>query len=115
MSVKMRQMVEREIADQVVDSLLEAGYLLGVNDGEEITIHHSTDAAKIKAALMTTDEDYIFVYVKGDDPKDTRPQYWVRLVYGNDGWDVINDYTVHLDPVIGEGTKTEALIQKYGD
>ena len=114
-SVKMRQIVEREIAHQVIDSLLEEGYLLGVNDGEEVTIHHSTNAKAVKAALMTTDEDYIFVYIKGDDKKDVRPQYWVRLIYGNDGWDVINDYHVHLEPAIGEGTKVQALIDKYSD
>ena len=115
MSVKMRQLVEREIAHQVIVDLLKAGYLLGVYDGEEVTIHHSKDAKKIMAALFTTDEDYVFVYVKGDDKKDVRPQYWVRLVYGNDGWDVINDYTTHLEPVIGKGTATEKLIEKYGD
>ena len=113
MSIKMRQLVEREIAHQVIVDLLKAGYLLGVYDGEEVTIHHSKDAKKIEAALFTTDG--IFVYTKGDDKKDSRPQYWVRLVYGNDGWDVINDYTVHLEPVIGKGTATERLIEKYGD
>ena len=114
MNVKVRQNIERMIAHQVIDSLLEAGYLLGVNDGEETTVHNSRDAKAVKAALMTTDEDYIFVYIKGDDKKDVRPQYWVRLIYGNDGWDVINDYHVHLEPAIGEGTKTEKLIEKWG-
>jgi hypothetical protein len=32
---------------------------------------------------------------------DTRRSFgWVRFIYGNDGWDVINDYTTNLEPVI---------------
>lgn len=122
MSVKMRQLVEREIAEQVVTDLLAAGYALGVNDGEEITIHHSLSKAAILAAMFTTDEDYLYVYAKGDaqswddiNKEDETPDYWVRFVYGNDGWDVINDYITVLEPVIGEGTKTQALIDKYSD
>jgi hypothetical protein len=113
MSVKMRQLVEREIATQIVKDLLKAGYSLGVNDGEETTIHHSKDAARIMASMFTTDEDYVLVYVKGDDKKDIRPQYWARLIYGNDGWDVLSDYSQHLEPVIGKGTATEKLQDKY--
>ena len=96
-AVKARQRIEQTIALVAAQALLDAGYLLGVNNGEEITIHHSRDIAKIQAALFTTDEDYLYVYVKGTNPKDTRPDYWVRFVYGNDGWDVISDYSVHLE------------------
>jgi hypothetical protein len=35
---------------------------------------------------MTTDEDYLHLH-----PPVGRKS-WVRLVYGNDGWDVICDY-----------------------
>lgn len=33
-------------------------------------------------------------------------------MYGNDGWDVISDYTVSLEPYIGEGTAVQKLIDK---
>lgn len=115
MSVKMRQMVEREICLQVVASLLEAGYSLGVNDGEEITIHHSRDAKEIERALFTTDEDYLYVYAADNHDADSTPNYWVRFVYGNDGWDVVCDYLTALESVIGEGTATQKLIDKYAD
>ena len=110
-AVKARQRIEQTIALTAAQALLDAGYSLGVYDGEEITVHHSLDLDAIQAALFTTDDDYLYVYVKGTNPKDTRPDYWVRLVYGNDGWDVISDYTVHLDPVIGEGTVVDKLIE----
>jgi hypothetical protein len=110
--VAARQLVERKIAKMTIDALLKAGYSLGVNDSEETTIHHSRDARKVFEAMFTTDEDWLLVYVAGDDPKDKRPQYWVRFTYGNDGWDVINDYTTHLEPEIGEGTEVQNYIDR---
>lgn len=114
-AVKARQRIEQTIALVTAQALLDAGYLLGVNDGEETTIHHSRDIDKIHAALFTTAEDWLLVYLKGDDKKDPRPQYWVRFIYGNDGWDVISDYTTHLEPVIGEGTVVQKLIDHACD
>jgi len=99
-----------------------------VNDGEEITVHHSRDINAIKAALFTTDDDYLFAYQDADqdDPlnveqgsKNDRPDAWVRLIYGNDGWDVISDYCPAdvLDNIIGEGTVVDKLVEhasEYG-
>jgi hypothetical protein len=112
-AIKARQRIEQTIVLAAAQSLLDAGYLLGVYDGEEITIHHSADLNKIQDALFTTDEDYLYVYVKGGDEKDTRPDYWVRCTYGNDGWDVISDYSVHLEPEVGEGSKAYELSEKH--
>lgn len=112
MSVKMRQEIEHKIVSAAITQLLAAGYLLGVNDGEETTIHHSTDAKAIEKAMFTTDEDFLFVYVKGDDVNDLRPQYWVHFVYGNDGWDVMSDYTIHLEKDLTEAQK---IADHYGD
>lgn len=109
-AIRQRQQVEQTIARAVVDALLKAGFSLGVKDGEKIVLHHSKNEAKLLDALFNTDEDYLFVYVKSG-----RPDYWVRFVYGNDGWDVINDYTAHLEPYIGEGTAVQKLIDKYSE
>lgn len=114
-AVKARQRIEQTIALVTAQALLDAGYLLGVNDGEEVTIHHSRDLNAIQDALFTTDEDYLLIYkpvVSGVDPQvlDTAPDFWVRFVYGNDGWDVISDYCVALEDVIGDGTVVQKLI-----
>ncbi|MEF2146662.1 MAG: hypothetical protein V3573_14545 [Desulfovibrionaceae bacterium] len=90
-------MIETQIATRVVNSLLDAGYTVGVNDGEEITVRRSTDRTEIMAALETTDEDYILAY----DATTGRNISWVWLVWGNDE-DLITDYTVNLEPVVGE-------------
>ena len=121
MDVKRRQEIERKIAKATIKALLDAGFLLGVNDGEQTTIHHSRDAAAIFKAMFTTDEDYLYVYEDDDSDDytnvlyDPRPTYWVRFIYGNDGWDVINDYLLALEPYIGEGTEVQKLIDKYSE
>ncbi len=115
-SVKRRQRTEETIVLAVAQVLLDAGYLLGVDDGEETTIHHSSDIHAIQKALFTTDEDYLYVYeLKSND--DPRPDYWVRCVYGNEGWDVICDYSsaVDLDPYLGDGTAIAELTQRAED
>ena len=123
-TVKARQRIEQTIALTAAQALLDAGYLLGVYDGEEITLHHSRDLDKVQAALFTTDEDFLYVYkALKQGPEctdeafalalaDPTPDYWVRFVYGNDGWDVMPDYssTADLDPIIGEGTVVGKLI-----
>lgn len=115
-AVRARQRVEQTIALTVAQVLLDAGFSLGVNDGEEVTIHHSKNIEDIKDKLFTTDEDYLYVYRKGN-PKDVRPDGWVRLVYGNDGWDVISDYCSVdlLDKYLGDGTKVQALVDAFSE
>jgi hypothetical protein len=119
-AVRARQRIEQKIALTAVKQLLAEGYLLGVNDGEETTVHHSRDASAIEAALFTTDEDYIYVYIDADQddplnvmPVDLRPDYWVRLVYGNDGWDVISDYSVALEIHLSEAHALATHYETY--
>lgn len=111
-AVQKRQAIEKRIAVAAIDQLLSAGFSLGVYDGEEITIHHSKDKKAIVNALFTTDDDRLFVYFDDTNPSDTRPNAWVYLVYGNDGWDVISDYTVNLEAHL---TEAIALADKLAD
>jgi hypothetical protein len=86
--------VEQKIARHTVKTLLDAGFNISVFDSEEITLRHSTDAVTICNAMNTTDEDKLLVYRAGE-----RERFgWVYFVYGNDGCDVISDYTTNLDP-----------------
>lgn len=110
-AVRRRQRTEETIVLAAAVALIDAGYYLGVNDGEETTIHHSRDIAAIQKALFTTDEDYLYVYKLATGGK--RPDSWVRCVYGNDGYDVISDYLranrvlasrADLESVIGTGS-----------
>lgn len=95
---------ERQIIVLLVEDCLAAGYKLGVNDGEETTLRDSTDEEKIFAAMSTTDEDFLILN-KYDEAGEILRKGWIRLVYGNSGWDVISDHTCNLedeDPVIFE-------------
>lgn len=85
--------LERIIVQRVIGDLLEAGFSLGVNDGEETTLTHSKDMLQITQAMFSTDEDYLLVYRPFGQE---RHFGWVRLIHGN-GRDIISDYTVNLE------------------
>jgi len=109
MSVKMRRMVEREIATAIVDSLLAAGFRISVDNGDDRTSPYR-DQKTIMKALFYTDEDRLFVYKDCDGDNWFG---WAYLVYGNDGWDVLSDYTVNLEKFIGTGSPADAIANKY--
>jgi hypothetical protein len=114
MSVKMRQEVERKIIHQVVDSLLEAGFSISIDNGDNNGNVYELEASRsrraIRAALYQTDDERIYaIDAKG------RTFGWVYFVYGNDGWDVISDYTVNLEKFIGAGTATQKIVDHYAD
>ena len=117
MSVKMRQEVERKIIGAFVDAALKAGYRLSVSlergydyeEMEEAGVLGTTDKEKIMEEAFAGDDCHIFVHDK-DGPvlaKDGSLETigWVQAVFGNDGWDVISDYTTGLD---GLGLMVEA-------
>ncbi len=105
MSVKLRQELERKIAKAAIKGILASGYTITVNNVEEDTLLHSTKPAEILKAMFTTDEEWLIVGMK-----DKAPIGWVRFIYGNDGWDVINDYTTNLEETL-KGANT--LAAKY--
>jgi hypothetical protein len=92
--VRARVAVERRIVKRTVKDLLEAGYTLSVFDGEEESAMTSTDYKLLHDALLNTDQDFLNVWVNG------KRFGWVRFVYGNDGYDVISDYTVNLEDAL---------------
>src|SRR5262245_51001797 len=120
MSVKMRQEVERKIVRRFVKDALAAGYRLAVSlergyDTDDMLLG-SRDLKKIMEEAFAGDECHIFVQpAEGpttiEDDADLRERLygatkrltrvnsigWVYLVMGNDGYDVISDYTMNLE------------------
>jgi len=89
--VRGRAFIELTIVRRVYRALRAAGYLVGIDEDEAGTptwFPHETEALKV---AFSTDE--CFMYAK----KLGRKWGWVRFVFGNDGPDVINDYTVDLN------------------
>lgn len=105
MSVKMRQEVERKIATAFVKEAIDAGYDITVDygDGESEKWHWAAD---VLTAMFQGDEDRLYLY------QDGKVVGWVFFVYGNDGWDVISDYTSNLDRLMGPA---KAISKYYED
>lgn len=101
--VGKRQAAEWAVVSAFVRTALKAGHTLGVYDGEEVVLKHSSSYKAVMAAIMSTDDDYIFVYPVGAT---SGPRMgWVRLIYGNDGPDVISDYTTNLEHLMAKANE----------
>jgi hypothetical protein len=109
MNVKQRQALERSIIRRLVKDVLAADHTISVYDGDDVTVTRSRNARAIMAAVMTTDLDWLFIHDAGGKKLGT-----VSLVYGNDGWDVISDYSVSLEGLLtGVNAYAEALEAKH--
>ena len=82
--------VEHDIVTRVVDTFLAAGYKL--REQNESCTDNRDD---ILSLLLDLDD--AFMVVSKDGIKDDG---WVRFVFGNDGYDVIWDYTTNLESIL---------------
>jgi hypothetical protein len=85
-----RIMIERRICFALVKQVLADGHALSVFDSEDWTVKSSRDEKLIREALFTTDSDELVVR-----DLDNKRLGWFQLIYGNDGYDVISDYTAN--------------------
>jgi hypothetical protein len=100
MKLETRIALEKKIVRKTVRELLAAGYEIAVDNGEE-QLPYTTHYSSITSALFSTDE-VLLIARKGDQTS------FVYLVYGNDGYDVINDYGMTLAPIM-------SVISRYVD
>jgi hypothetical protein len=102
---------DKAISHKVVRALLAAGFSITIDNGGcedgEFEIVKSTDARAIFKALHLTDEDYIKPF------RDGKYHGWVRLIYGESGWDVICDNTTNLEEYVGDGTEVRKVIDYW--
>lgn len=106
MDVKTRQAIETRIATEFVTEALKAGFAISLSDCDDesiMTVDKSTDKAVILAAMFGTDDERLYLTQNG------KRCGWCWFVYGNDGWDVICDYTTNLEPIM---PNVEALADK---
>lgn len=106
MNVKVRRGIEKKIIRQLIEDAIKAGYSITVSDGEETVITQSTEINKIIKVMFSTDEDVLFLHRNNE----AGWFGWVRLIYGNDGYDVIADYTVNLEHIMNGANK---ISEKY--
>ena len=94
MNPSIRMGIEQKIIGRAVADILNKGYRISLYDGGEFTVKRSTDLNLILNATQTTDRDMLKVY-EGDSLIGT-----IILIYGNDGHDVIADYSLSLEEVL---------------
>lgn len=108
MSTKMRHEVERRIVTQVVDDALAAGYRLTVSLERgfdwDTMLTGSRDRQKILEEAFAGDECHVFVHLPVGPLRGRGGKLdcigWVYFVYGNDGYDVISDYSTSLEALL---------------
>jgi hypothetical protein len=107
-AIRSRIAIERRIVRSLVNELISNGCSLRVDDGDEIHPITSTAKTALKQ-LMNTDQDRLYVYA----PVDGNSRYIgeVFLVYGNDGWDVMSDWSLNLEK---RAPNTFALAESEG-
>jgi DNA-binding MarR family transcriptional regulator len=108
--------LETSIVNKAVDILLKQGFKIRVHDGEDFCHDWTTDPTTIQEALFSTDEDRLYATrdpeIKNNKATEERVTGWLRFIYGNCGYDVLNDYTMNMAPYISE---LEAHITKLED
>ena len=100
--VAARQRIERMIVRKVVKDALAAGYALDVDDGgDEYAVKGAVTSKAAMDALLNTDEDRL-IFHRLNRASGLLETGWVRFVYGNDGWDVISDYSAvdHIETAL---------------
>lgn len=97
--------IEDQIIKATINALINAGYWLSLDDGEEMIVNRSINPGLIFAAMKTTDEDFLVAHMDSHGRSG-----WVRFICGNGETEVINDYTVNLEPVM---TSIFEMINKY--
>lgn len=115
--VGLRQRMECHIVMAIIKAALAAGYAISVDDGDDVVLSHSKDAAAITGSMMSTDNDELSFHKRQVTNKlegSWEQIGWVRLVYGNSGYDVISDYSDNTltAAILSEA---EALATWYGD
>lgn len=86
-NVKNRIALERRIVSRIVKDAIDLGYTISVFDGESYPIQGSADYRAVMRSAFSTDEDTLIFREQG------RRIGSVYLVYGNDGYDVVANYT----------------------
>lgn len=81
---------EKRMSVALVTACLARGFAVSVSDGEDWPVKRSTNKTEILEALFSTDEDVIVIRTKNGEKAG-----WFQLIYGNDGYDVVSDYSAN--------------------
>ena len=91
--------LEMRIMRKTIQALIAAGWFVTIDNGEAEEIRNNKSVTEIMKVVFLTDEDFVYVS-KVPTPEGEPYDHFVRFIYGNDGWDVINDYSTALESVM---------------
>lgn len=94
MTVVERQKIEKKIARKVLECLFAAGFEIVLNNGGDEDEKPEQNADDFLKEMFATDEERIYCYTTGESRKYAG---FVWFVYGNDGYDVIADYSLKIE------------------
>lgn len=97
LALTIRLKMERAIVKQVIASLIDAEYEVQAFydlSGDDVASPVTSDKDIAINNMFETNEASLQVFSKGINIG------WVQFVYGNDGYDVIHDYTTNLDTAL---------------
>jgi hypothetical protein len=89
-----RLRLERKIVRKIAQAMLAAGYSVSVDNGEE-RFEPSRKLSEILDRCFSVDEEHLIAY-RADGSR----VGFVFLVYGNSGFDVVNDYSMALEELM---------------
>lgn len=93
-----RARMELQIVRRVIRNLHAAGFKLREREDNRVL-----GERELIELLFDLDEAYVDAYKNG------RRTGWVRFVFGNDGWDVLSDYSLGIEKTL---TATLGLIDE---
>ncbi len=111
MNIEQRRKIERAIAERFIRDALAAGYRVAVDNGEE-EFRPYAQADPVLKEMFTVDEEHLRLYKPITNGIGEAFAGSVYFVYGNDGWDVICDYSPNLTEVLAGAS---ALADRYAD
>jgi len=107
--VRERILIERAIVRRAVIDILAEGHSITVyHEDQESDAVRSTDLTAIMLELCACDMEGLAVY-RADE---VGRWGWLTLIYGNDGWDVMNDHSLSLTAVLAGASE---LADAIGD
>lgn len=106
---------KREIAKELIDNLVDAGYAVAIdNGGEYLEIGPTVRKDKLFNNLAFSDLDYLLVFdFQGRSTVSMKDMVGsVMLVYGNDPFELIADYNLGLEDTIRPALRKAASYDK---
>lgn len=106
--VALRILIERAIIRRAVRDLIDAGNFITVDDGGDSPVRSATSVEAVMPHIGHCKEEWLNVECREGD--EIRRIGSIHLVYENDGWDVIWNYTSNLErPLSGANDLAMAL------